>query len=93
MRVSDLRMVEMDLRFQLLEAPASDGILLWRLTDYKRRKADADSGKTLSLYSQPFYTSQDCYKMCARVYLNGDGMGNTIVFTYLSICSLLFRFM
>ena len=29
----------------------------------------------MSLYSIPFYTSRHGYKMCARVYLNGDGMG------------------
>ena len=33
------------------------------------------AGTTLSLYSQPFYTSRYGYKMCARVYLNGDGVG------------------
>ena len=32
-------------------------------------------GVTMSLYSIPFYTSRHGYKMCARVYLNGDGMG------------------
>ena len=29
----------------------------------------------MSLYSQPFYTDRYGYKMCGRVYLNGDGMG------------------
>ena len=29
----------------------------------------------MSLYSQPFYTGRYGYKMCGRVYLNGDGMG------------------
>jgi TNF receptor-associated factor 3 len=29
----------------------------------------------MSLYSQPFYTSRYGYKLCARVYLNGDGVG------------------
>jgi len=33
------------------------------------------AGSTLSLYSQPFYTSRYGYKLCARVYLNGDGTG------------------
>ena len=26
-------------------------------------------------FSQPFYTSRDGYKMCCRIYLNGDGLG------------------
>ena len=29
----------------------------------------------MSLYSQPFHTAPFSYRMCARVYLNGDGMG------------------
>ena len=32
-------------------------------------------GRTVSLYSQPFFTGTAGYKMCARVYLNGDGLG------------------
>ena len=32
-------------------------------------------GRTLSLYSQPFYSGYYGYKMCARVYLYGDGLG------------------
>ena len=34
-----------------------------------------NSGKSLSLYSQPFHTNRHGYKMCARVYLSGDSMG------------------
>ena len=71
----NLRMVEMDLRFQLLEASSYNGTLLWKITNYSKRKADAVAGTTLSLYSQPFYTDRHGYKMCGRVYLNGDGMG------------------
>ncbi|XP_033095314.1 TNF receptor-associated factor 3-like [Anneissia japonica] len=70
-----VRLAEQDLRFQILETASYDGVLIWKIKDFQRRKRDADSGKTLSLYSQPFYTSRFGYKMCARVYLNGDGMG------------------
>ena len=70
-------MAEMDLRFQLLsrETASRDGTLVWKIRDYERRKRGAVNGRTLSLYSQPFYSSRFGYKMCARVYLNGDGMG------------------
>ncbi|XP_035671213.1 TNF receptor-associated factor 3-like [Branchiostoma floridae] len=73
--IHDVRLAEMDLRFQILETASFDGTLLWKIKDYTRRKHDATTGRTLSLYSQPFYTSRNGYKMCARVYLNGDGMG------------------
>lgn len=33
------------------------------------------SGRSISIYSSPFYTSRHGYKMCGRVYPNGDGMG------------------
>ncbi|XP_078000771.1 TNF receptor-associated factor 3-like [Glandiceps talaboti] len=71
----DVRLAEQDLRFQVLETACYDGVLIWKIKDFARRKHEAVIGKTLSLYSQPFYTSKYGYKMCARVYLNGDGMG------------------
>ncbi|CAL9686722.1 unnamed protein product [Knipowitschia caucasica] len=73
--VHEIRLADMDLRFQVLETASYNGTLIWKIQDYARRKAEAVSGKTLSLYSQPFYTSYFGYKMCVRVYLNGDGMG------------------
>ncbi|KAK7505601.1 hypothetical protein BaRGS_00003346 [Batillaria attramentaria] len=86
--VHDVRMAEMDLRFQLLETASYDGTLVWKIRDYDRRKRDAVNGRTLSLYSQPFYSSRFGYKMCARVYLNGDGMGKT---THMSLFFVIMR--
>ncbi|XP_067681954.1 TNF receptor-associated factor 3-like isoform X2 [Haliotis asinina] len=86
--IHDVRIAEMDLRFQILETASYDGVLLWKIRDYTRRKQEAVSGRTLSLYSQPFYTSKYGYKMCARVYLNGDGMGKT---THVSLFFVIMR--
>lgn len=74
-QMHDIRLAEYDLRFQCLETTSYDGVLLWKIRDYRRRKLEAVQGRTLSLYSQPFYTHKFGYKMCARLYLNGDGMG------------------
>ncbi|KAH9489435.1 TNF receptor-associated factor 3 [Bulinus truncatus] len=71
----EIRMAEMDLRFQMLETASYDGKLVWKIRDFSHRKRDAVQGRTVSLYSQPFYTGRFGYKMCARVYLNGDGIG------------------
>lgn len=71
----DVRLAELDLRLQIHETASFNGVLMWKIRDYARRKQEAITGRTLSLYSQPFYTSQFGYKMCSRVYLNGDGMG------------------
>uniref|UniRef100_UPI00398F0CC8 TNF receptor-associated factor 3 isoform X2 n=1 Tax=Pristiophorus japonicus TaxID=55135 RepID=UPI00398F0CC8 len=86
--VHDVRLADMDLRFQVLETASYNGRLIWKIRDYTRRKQEAVSGKTLSLYSQPFYTGYFGYKMCARVYLNGDGMGKG---THLSLFFVVMR--
>ena len=52
-----------------------NGILLWKISDLARKKNDAVTGREVSIYSPCFHTSQHGYKMCARLYLNGDGMG------------------
>ncbi|PIK36637.1 tumor necrosis factor receptor-associated factor 3 [Apostichopus japonicus] len=70
-----MRLAEHDVRFQVHGTTSYNGSLVWKIKDYARRKRDADSGKTLSLYSQPFFSSRYGFKMCARVYLNGDGIG------------------
>lgn len=86
--VHEVRLADMDLRFQVLETASYNGTLIWKIRDYKRRKQEAVAGKTLSLYSQPFYTGYFGYKMCARVYLNGDGMGKG---THLSLFFVVMR--
>ena len=67
--------LEFDLRLQLVERATYDGILLWKIDEFSQRRQEAIDGTTISLYSVPFYTSHQGYKMCARVYLNGDGIG------------------
>eukprot|EP00118_Oscarella_pearsei_P000255 m.4531 g.4531 ORF g.4531 m.4531 type:complete len:363 (+) comp10919_c0_seq2:346-1434(+) len=51
-----------------------DGILCWKITEFQRRQSEAQDENHLSICSPPFYTAQSGYKMCARVYLNGNGM-------------------
>lgn len=65
-----------------------DGILLWKVTEVARRTEEARSGRQSSIYSPCFYTSRHGYKMCARLYLNGDAMGKG---THLSLFFVLMR--
>ncbi|XP_078357981.1 TNF receptor-associated factor 2-like [Oculina patagonica] len=65
-----------------------DGTLLWKITDYARRRNDAITGRQTSIYSPCFYTSRHGYKMCARLYLKGDGMGKG---THLSLFFVVMR--
>ena len=51
-----------------------DGILSWKIFEFQRRFREAVDGKTLSIYSTPFYTARYGYKLCAGASLNGDGM-------------------
>ncbi|XP_070531729.1 TNF receptor-associated factor 2-like [Ptychodera flava] len=75
MALKDVSLAENDLRIQSLERTSYDGVLSWKITDFARKKSDAISGRTPSQYSPFFFTGRYGYKMCARIYLNGDGMG------------------
>ncbi|NXS94408.1 TRAF2 factor, partial [Jacana jacana] len=57
------------------EQASYDGIFLWKITDVGRKLQDSVTGRTVSLYSPAFYTAKYGYKVCLRVYLNGDGSG------------------
>ncbi|XP_015750036.1 PREDICTED: TNF receptor-associated factor 2-like [Acropora digitifera] len=57
------------------EAVRYDGRLTWKITGYTRKRREAVSGRKVSFCSPCFYSSHDGYKMCARIYLNGDGTG------------------
>ncbi|XP_035665772.1 TNF receptor-associated factor 2-like [Branchiostoma floridae] len=73
--LKDVALAEQDLRITSLEMTSYDATLLWKIQDFTRKRHDAITGKTTSIYSPCFYTSRTGYKMCARIYLNGDGMG------------------
>jgi len=70
------------------EFSSHDGQLLWKITEFARRRNDAVSGQQVSFYSPCFYTSRYGYKMCARIYLNGDGMGRG---THISVFFVVMR--
>ncbi|XP_053551907.1 TNF receptor-associated factor 1 [Bombina bombina] len=62
-------------RQQYLEQTSYDGIFLWRISEVKMKCHDALTGKAISLYSPAFFTARYGYKVCLRIYLNGDGAG------------------
>ena len=70
------------------EFSSYDGQLLWKITEFARRRNEAVSGQQISFYSPCFYTSRYGYKMCARIYLNGDGMGRG---THISVFFVVMR--
>ena len=79
---------EMELQLQASLASTYNGSFMWRIPDLAKRKRDAIDGRIISLYSPPFYTARNGYKMCIRVYLNGNGMGHK---THLSLFFVLMK--
>ena len=79
-----------DLREYIIQQELStyDGQLLWKINEFARRRNEAVSGQQVSFYSPCFYTSRYGYKMCARIYLNGDGMGRG---THISVFFVVMR--
>ena len=71
----DTLLTDLSIRQDIANIKTSSGVLVWKLADFARRQREAQSGKTTSLLSPPFYTSPCGYRLCARVYLNGDGLG------------------
>ncbi|XP_052525582.1 TNF receptor-associated factor 1 isoform X2 [Tympanuchus pallidicinctus] len=57
------------------EQTSYDGVFLWKITDVSQKLQDSVTGRAVSLYSPAFYTAKYGYKVCLRIYLNGDGMG------------------
>ncbi|XP_077986947.1 TNF receptor-associated factor 2-like [Glandiceps talaboti] len=73
--LKDVTLAEQDLRIQSLEMASYDGVLVWKISNFNKKRQDALSGRTTAIYSPCFYTSRHGYKMCAQIYINGDGMG------------------
>ena len=71
-----------------MEITTYDGAFIWKIEDLGRRINEAVTGKALSIYSTPFFVGRFGYKVCARVYLNGDGMGKG---THLSLFFVVMR--
>ncbi|KAJ7365563.1 TNF receptor-associated factor 3 [Desmophyllum pertusum] len=71
----EIQLSEQDLQIQMLEATSYNGTYIWKIDHYSRRFQEAASGETPSIYIPPFYVGRFGYKVCARLYPNGDGMG------------------
>ena len=61
------------LSVETLRATSYNGVYTWKIPEIRRCRHEARTGQAVSLYSPPFYTSRDGYKLCLSLYLNGDG--------------------
>ncbi|XP_074632134.1 TNF receptor-associated factor 3-like [Acropora palmata] len=84
----EIQLSEQNLQIQKLESTSYNGVYIWKIDQYGRRFQEARSGKTVSLYCAPFYVGRFGYKVCARLYPNGDGMGKG---THVSVFFVIMR--
>ncbi|KAJ8260958.1 hypothetical protein COCON_G00166810 [Conger conger] len=73
--LKDLSIAEMEGRMREMAATTFDGVFIWRISDFTKKRQDAVAGRAPAMFSPAFYTSKYGYKMCLRIYLNGDGTG------------------
>ncbi|CAF1262626.1 unnamed protein product [Didymodactylos carnosus] len=71
-----------------LQSTSYNGTYLWVVEDVRNLIDAAQSERQISVYSPPFYSSRNGYKMCMRLYLNGDGNARR---THLSLFVVVMR--
>ncbi|CAM5105260.1 unnamed protein product [Natator depressus] len=86
--VKDVMISSLGAQVQALEQTSYDGHFLWRVPDVGRKLQQALSRQIPAVNSPPFYTSRYGYKLCLKVYLNGDGTGAG---THISLFLVLMR--
>lgn len=84
----DQALGKLEQSLHLMEEASYDGTFLWKITNVTRRCHESACGRTVSLFSPAFYTAKYGYKLCLRLYLNGDGTGKR---THLSLFIVIMR--
>ena len=84
----NVMMTDLDEHVREQQVSSLDGVLVWKISDFAKRRQNAVTGYETSFYSPCFFTSRYGYKMCARVYLNGDGIGKG---THISVFFVVMR--
>ena len=64
--LKDVALVDQLRRLELMECTSYNGVLVWKISNFAKKKQDAMSGTQPSIYSPCFFTSRFGYKMCAR---------------------------
>ncbi|XP_018420158.1 PREDICTED: TNF receptor-associated factor 1 [Nanorana parkeri] len=71
----EMALNEFHMRLSTLEQTSYNGVFQWKICNFTQKCHDAVIGRAMSLYSPAFYTAKYGYKVCLRIYLNGDGAG------------------
>ena len=75
---------KMDVQLHLLLS----GVFMWTVPQACQKFRDAKIGNISSIYSPPFYSKRNGYKMCIKAYLNGTDSGEG---THLSVFFVLMK--
>ena len=69
-------------KLQEMEGSTScNGTFLWKVSNFRKKHEEAKSRKVEAIYSESFYTSKGGYKMCLKLYPNGDRMSRNMCLT------------
>ncbi|CAF1097761.1 unnamed protein product [Rotaria sordida] len=71
-----------------LQHVSYDGTFVWKITNFQEKMIDTLAERQTSIYSPPFYSSPNGYKMRARLYLNSD---RNVYRSYVSLFFVLMR--
>ncbi|ETE63362.1 TNF receptor-associated factor 1, partial [Ophiophagus hannah] len=84
----DATLLRLGKRLGASEQVSYDGVFLWKITDVHQKCYEAICGKSHGFQSPAFYTSRYGYKLCMRIYLNGEGKGRG---THISLFLILLK--
>jgi hypothetical protein len=88
LQLRTVQLIELRQRVDSAQLVSADGTFVWNIDQVAKRQNDAVTGKQMSLYSPAFFVHRYGYKMCLRLYLNGDGLGKS---THMSLFVVVMR--
>uniref|UniRef100_A0A3B3Q7I9 TNF receptor-associated factor n=1 Tax=Paramormyrops kingsleyae TaxID=1676925 RepID=A0A3B3Q7I9_9TELE len=75
MVIKDILLNDLHQRITAQEEISYDGTFLWKVCNISQKMRDASTGRKSNHFSPAFYTSRYGFRVCMRLYLNGDGVG------------------
>ncbi|CAF1083017.1 unnamed protein product [Rotaria sordida] len=87
-QVLEQDLASMEQKINDMKTSSYDGTFVWKITNVQEKMINAQSERQTSIYSAAFYSSTTGYKMCTRLYLNGDGNARR---THMSLFFVLMR--
>ena len=64
--LKDVALADRLRRIEMTEFTSYNGVFVWKIGNFAKKKQDAMNATQTSIYSPCFYTSRFGYKMCTR---------------------------